>query len=492
MDIYFYLYKTSDPKIGTLKYGIREGSKIISRKSIGYKIPFKVWSEIKQRVKTTDLVDYVKINAKLDEMAQEFVIEPVSFVQTEDRDFFEFAADLISKQENVDTRKKYRTVLIDYKKFLLQEAKRDKFPIGEFRNPIWIENYKLFLKTKSIGYKGKKKKGYVIRNYILVLHSFVNNWNKYVGIKSPIPIQHFLNDTKNSDQVGHRALSMTELAALQGFSTESESQMNSKNLFLFQLFAGGMRVSDAFLMRFSAFRDGGLYYVMKKNKQQNYIDFDFSIAKTLQHFYPNEFEQAQKQITLSDLVIPANQVLKFFRRLNITEPDTVGLRDLEITLKALKFNPNRKNNDLISFFESLIVQMEKAVALSFHSILSKYGNRFVFPYLKPDEFSDLSSLEPFRMNEYQSDQLQKARSQHNSNLKRISITLKISKLSGHVPRHTFASIMLNEGSSVEQIATILGHTSFKTTQEYLKKFPEKLHKEALDKFRSAMRNHAAK
>jgi site-specific recombinase XerD len=48
--------------------------------------------------------------------------------------------------------------------------------------------------------------------------------------------------------------------------------------------------------------------------------------------------------------------------------------------------------------------------------------------------------------------------------------------------------MLNEGSSIEQISIILGHSSFKTTQEYLKKFPEKLHKEALEKFRGVFRN----
>jgi site-specific recombinase XerD len=490
MDIYFYLYKTSKPTIGTLKYGVREGSKIISRKSIGFKIPYRVWSETQQRVKPNDKVDYILINNKLDDLQKGFINTPISFTQDEDKDFFEFAFDRIEQQENVDTRKKYKTILNDFQAFLIKEANKKTLPIGEFRNPLWIENYKLYLRAKAEGYKGKRKKNYVVQNYIMVLHSFISFWNKYHGIRSPIPTQYFLNGTKNSDHVGHRALSMDELMLFQNYEPESTSQAIAKNLFLFQLYGGGMRVSDAFLMRFSAFQDKGLYYIMKKNKQQIYINFEYLIAKSLRYFYPDEFEQAKKNATLGKIDIPVNEIKILFSKLKVDNPTSLLVDDIDRVITALENNYNRKQEELLIFLKSVKIKMEDLLAIIFHQILSQYGDKFVFPYLLDEDFNNISSSEPFMINEKQSHLLHKARAKHNSNLKRIRIALNIGELSGHVPRHTLSSIMLNEGSSIEEISLVLGHSNFSTTQKYLKKFPEKLHKSALEKFRRAFRPQA--
>jgi site-specific recombinase XerD len=490
MDIYFYLYKTSKPTIGTLKYGVREGSEIISRKSVGFKIPYSVWSETQQRVKPNDKVDYILINNKLDDIEKGFINTPISFSQDEDKDFFEYALDRIAQQENVDTRKKYKTILKDFQAFLLKQTKKKTFPIGEFRNPIWIDNYKLYLKTKAKGYNGKRKKNYVIRNYVMVLHSFISFWNKYHGIRSPIPTQYFLNGTQNSGHVGHRALSRDELLVLENHEPESVSQAIAKNLFLFQLYGGGMRVSDAFLMRFSSFRNQGVYYTMKKNKHQNYINFDFLIARTLRYFYPEEFEQAKKKAVLGKIGLSALEIKKLFSKLKVDNPTNLLVDDIDGVINALEKNYNRKQEELLSVLKSIKIKMEDLLAVQYHHILSQYGERFVFPYLLDEDFKNITSTEPHKINEHQSYLLQKARAKHNSNLKRIRKELNIGELSGHVPRHTLSSMMLNEGSSVEEISLVLGHSNFSTTQEYLKKFPEKLHKSALEKFRGAFRPQA--
>jgi integrase len=181
-------------------------------------------------------------------------------------------------------------------------------------------------------------------------------------------------------------------------------------------------------------------------------------------------------------------MFKYFSRLSISEPDTITLDDITYLIDVSAKMQNRKNADLLEFLQRLKVEMEDLLASCYFKILSKGGNHFVFPFLLDEDFKGISSSEPYKINEEQSRLLHKARAKHNSSLKRICEKLDISKLSGHVPRHTIASIMLNEGSSVEQISLILGHSNFKTTQEYLKKFPEKLHKEALDKFRGVLRN----
>jgi hypothetical protein len=402
MDIFFYLYKTKNPKIGTLKYGVREGSHIITRKSVGYMIPYALWSEEKQRVKTSKTLDYQEINHKLDELAKAFINAPVSFTQNEDRDFFDFAKERIEQQENVDTQKKYKTVLIDYKKFLLSEAKISSFPIKEFRNPIWIENYKNYLKSKSIGYRGKRKKNYVIYNYVKVLRSFVSSWNRRFSIQNPIPTHYFCNDAKGLEKVPHRAISSDELKIFKEHEPTSNSQLNSKYLFLFQLYGGGMRVSDAFLMRFSAFRDGGIYYIMKKNKHQNYINFDFLIAQTLKYFYHEEYEQAKQEATLNKLRIPADDMFKYFSRLSFTEPNSITLDEISNLLSVSAKIKNRKNADLLEFLQRLKREMEDFLADCYFRILSKKGNQFIFPFLLDEDFKNISSSEPHQINETQS------------------------------------------------------------------------------------------
>jgi integrase len=181
-------------------------------------------------------------------------------------------------------------------------------------------------------------------------------------------------------------------------------------------------------------------------------------------------------------------MFKYFSRLSFTEPNSITLDEISNLLSVSAKIKNRKNADLLEFLQRLKREMEDFLADCYFRILSKKGNQFIFPFLLDEDFKNISSSEPHKINETQSQLLHKARAKHNSALKRICDTLNISKLSGHVPRHTFSAIMLNEGSSIEQISIILGHSSFKTTQEYLKKFPEKLHKEALEKFRGVFRN----
>lgn len=44
----------------------------------------------------------------------------------------------------------------------------------------------------------------------------------------------------------------------------------------------------------------------------------------------------------------------------------------------------------------------------------------------------------------------------------------------HVARHSFATLMLSKGISVESIAKMLGHTELKTTMIYAKILEEKV------------------
>ena len=58
----------------------------------------------------------------------------------------------------------------------------------------------------------------------------------------------------------------------------------------------------------------------------------------------------------------------------------------------------------------------------------------------------------------------------NKQLKKIGEVLNIEGLSTYVARHSFATILKNSGAPVAFIGETLGHTSTKTTENYLKSF----------------------
>lgn len=69
----------------------------------------------------------------------------------------------------------------------------------------------------------------------------------------------------------------------------------------------------------------------------------------------------------------------------------------------------------------------------------------------------------------------KSNQKHNAYLKEIADLCDISKkLTTHTARHTFATLMLTKGASIETVSSMLGHTNIKTTQVYGKIIAEKV------------------
>ena len=71
----------------------------------------------------------------------------------------------------------------------------------------------------------------------------------------------------------------------------------------------------------------------------------------------------------------------------------------------------------------------------------------------------------------------------NEYLKEIATLCDINKrLSTHQRRHTFGTIMLTKGVSIESVSKMLGHTNITTTQIYAKVLSQKIFNE-VDKVR---------
>ena len=67
---------------------------------------------------------------------------------------------------------------------------------------------------------------------------------------------------------------------------------------------------------------------------------------------------------------------------------------------------------------------------------------------------------------------------YNQMLKAIGMVIGIERLHSHMGRHTFATWMLSNGSKIENVSKMLGHTDIKMTQRYA----EVLAKDVYDDF----------
>lgn len=103
----------------------------------------------------------------------------------------------------------------------------------------------------------------------------------------------------------------------------------------------------------------------------------------------------------------------------------------------------------------------------FFKLVKDLPAQFLFPILEYTDFKN--SLETGKdFTQEQEYTIHRARTRHNSALKRVSETMGIPALTGHVPRHTLANHMSYMGNSEEDIRQVLGHANVRTTKIYLR------------------------
>jgi integrase len=84
-------------------------------------------------------------------------------------------------------------------------------------------------------------------------------------------------------------------------------------------------------------------------------------------------------------------------------------------------------------------------------------------------FKEIQELPTRFLNLREESIVKSARSKHNNSLLRISEILDLPTMTGHTPRHTLASHLLNNDQITEDnIRILMGHSDINTTKIYLK------------------------
>jgi integrase len=125
------------------------------------------------------------------------------------------------------------------------------------------------------------------------------------------------------------------------------------------------------------------------------------------------------------------------------------------------------NNRLYELLTIIILRLKKD---------KNYSNKFVFPILNDEDFTDIKKEEDFdKMNKIQYLRFVGRRGYYNRLLKYVGEQCNISNLTSHKSRHSYTSLLLknNKDINLYDLMKSLGHKNLHTTQGYIQNFVNK-------------------
>ncbi len=188
---FFSLRKSQkDKNTGTIIESIFDDRTPISRKSIGYKIPVRLWDGNNEKVKENNEIDFILINSRIQMLKDIFIQEgknrrrfdyqsPV-LIQEKDICFIEFCRDILVKDyDNIATQNKYTTIINSLVRFTKEQYNLDRLPVEVLRRFDFVYEYakSLIKQTNGIKDPTATKKNNTRFNYIVVLKTLVKKFN---------------------------------------------------------------------------------------------------------------------------------------------------------------------------------------------------------------------------------------------------------------------------------------------------------------------------
>ncbi len=481
----------------------------------------KYWDPIKQRVKKNSNVDHLSYNSTIErELGR--VLEDPSMIQKDPSSkhsflhYFEKSVNGDRLHFNHGTRLKYRSVLTKLKEYLHHIGKTD-LPFSDL-DLDFIESFQRFLRTSLTTN--------TTIHYHKVIRIFIRRSQKDPSIQTRFdPYTNFSFPKK--EKVLKETLSIEDIQVIRNTPLSNPRLDKVRNLFLFQYYTGGMRVSDLLTLRFKNLINGRISYTMFKTKQSidipitsvhvhllhKLLDLKTTVDKPVQSYFdlgsfrkplppiqdtekrPSPISRRPPKVLLDQIPqsiqIPSSSVggynplglfisslgyeelTKEISRLGNLIQNGGVIRHGKLTLDLRKeIDPINHTKKVLSRLEKRKEDLDNQFVRSTIEELTKMGsksktkNSFVFDLLKNEEFpeEDLSVL-----SEGQYLRINKTSIVYNRNLKNLQSILDLTvPMKSHLPRTSFTNIMMEEGFNTRDISLILGHSSLSVTDNYVK------------------------
>lgn len=489
-----FLKQDPSDKEGTLYIRTTE-NRISKRKSLGVKIKESEWIKYfntkLQRFKSDKRFGAANqindlISTKLKELSKHD--NELIHLPNEKRSFTKYWERYIESIQNYGTKIKHQVVYTKLEKYLGSINKNGLLFIEI--TPIFLRELRLSLiKTKN----PKSLSNNTANHYIKIIKSivkmaaedeyFVFSKDPFVTIKS-----------KNSPSVKN-VLNANELVYIIKTLFWEDDLKLTRDMFLFQIFANGMRASDLFLLRWNNFNTGRLSYSMFKTSHKISIPVNPNLAAIMHGCLQstetynnllNIFSQPVMREDGSYEKLSFDEIEKRIRRVAYHELEINSFKKEEFAnkvekKKAIKYkdyyiNKGDETNliNLIDAKEKLLKYVDDLyVSNIFSQIRIKKENRlneFVFPILDNNDFKNIDDKNDFtKITEKQYKTVKHATIVYDRKLKKLQKACQVNTLlTSHVARHSFTNLLLTMNDvNLYDLSQSLGHSSITITQNYI-------------------------
>lgn len=225
----------------------------------------KYWDYKTQRVKKSKNIDYINYNDIIETFLSEIIKEGKSLEKFDELNnrisflkYFERVLSSTKLEMKHGTRLKYRTVYKKLVEYLKHKGKGDLL-----FSQITIE----FLDDLNNYMKQTGMETNSVIHYLKIIRIILRKSQKDRSISNLYdPFTRFEFDKKEKKR--KETLSKDEIQYIKDFKIDNERIEKVRNLFLFQFFTGGMRVSDLTILRYNNFVNGRISYRMFKTKNE--------------------------------------------------------------------------------------------------------------------------------------------------------------------------------------------------------------------------------
>lgn len=364
---------------------------------------------------------------------------------------------------NSSTQASYRVAHNKFKVFLeVNEIKEIHF---NNLSPELVEDYQSFLKNNGI-------QDLTVKIYLSFFKAIVNKAirRRIVGYM----VHPFVEIKTKPTRKKAYGLDINDIGIL--MRVELPDRLDYyRNLFLFQLFAGGLRIGDLLMLKWSnvEVRTNGIYlkYIQIKTKKEIISKLTLTSLKFLDSLF-----WEVNPVVVGDIEMKRNELDNYLRRKEQVKlsMDYTMIENPE--LDGLIFK------DKISTSDLELEEIEEGIAKMTYELIEHY--KFLFVTMQ-DEFDGDTIFNELRklklpknglVSEVNRNKIIGAIQKVNYNLKLISSRIELPKITTHKARHSYSQLLVDQNVNLHFLSMALGHSSLTVTQNYI----QSLHSKALD------------
>lgn len=418
--------------------------------------------EVKSKHPQSEMIN-IRINQKIEELKKVFLrTESIQELKLNDRHsflvFFRNQINHLISRKKIGTSKNTQTCLKHLESFVSSKGKVDLL-FSEI-NIEFVTDFETYLLSKDIAPNTTKKYVSVfgrIFNTSIKMNVFIPTMNPFIMFENKrMPVQK-----KKLEKRDIEIIMNTEF-------DEKDILFKVKNLFLFQIFAQGLRIGDLLTLKWNNIVDGDIQFVQLKTKKPHFIRLNEIVLLILKDFLPHRClpitdEKYTIQNNGKTSKMSFNEVKSFYDELskNLMGKYIQGDKEAIETIEKWK-----------KVLDEIRTHVTSRIHVEINSYSKKHSGEFMFGLLDERNFKDVLFNSETTLTKFQYNQISSKTTIYNKQLKRLQEKCGIDVLfTSHLPRHTYTNLLIETTDrDIYSISKLIGHRRLSATENYVNEF----------------------